>query len=342
MNASTTAPPDDTSPLRVGPYDLVPVLSIRQDDLASLFGHEPGVYVCNGPEPAWYERFGLVRKFNTSVEKKRRMFASLPAGSHWVSPTFDATTNGPTEDFRAGSVLHLGHGAARGRLAQLRQAAKVARWLFTRRDEYAFVHVYNFDLPNYLAPLAAKYLLGKRLYVDYEDDYTVTGSLPKRLAERVLRRTVTGVVCVNEGMEQHFRGKDVRVFNAFADLSYLAGMRTGFFEGMRLLYSGSLDDIRGADLVPDLVAALRTRLKQFTIRLSGDGPLRSVVESWRFPEVEYVGFLNDEDYAQELAAADACLLLQKPDHPFSKGSFPSKIDAYAKHRKPILMLVEAR
>ena len=323
--------------LRVGPYVLSPVTGIRQDDLASLFGDAPGVYVCNCQEGAWYERFGMKRSYNYAVEKKHRMFGRLPPGSKWVSPTFDPHADGDTEDFQNGPVLHLGYGRARGRAAQLVQAAKIARWLVEHRDEYAFVYVYNFYGPTYPPALVAK-LLGKRVYVDYEDDYTFLRPPAKAMLEKVLRRTPDGVVCINEGMTRYFPDKEVRVFNAFADLSYLEGTTPQLVEGMTFLYTGRLDDLRGIDLVPELVRALRERLGSFRIRITGDGPLRPLVESWDFEEVEYLGFLPEGAFGEEVAAADACLILQKPDHGFSRGSFPSKIDAYAQYRRPIWVL----
>ena len=70
--------------------------------------------------------------------------------------------------------------------------------------------------------------------------------------------------------------------------------------------------------------------------------LRPLVESWDYPEVEYLGFLNDPAYTHIMQQVDACLVLQKPDHLFSLGSFPSKIDQYAKYNKPIFILKEDR
>lgn len=326
--------------IEVGPYLLQPVTRIRQDDLSTLFGDQPGVYICNCQEAAWYERFGLKQTYNFAIEKKHRMFARLPPGSQWLSPTFDMQQAADTEDFQHGPVLHVGYGRLRGRAAQIRQTVKIARWLQRHRDEYAFVYIYNFYIPYYAAALFAQALLGKQVFVDYEDDSTFLARWHKRTLERVLRRTVDGVVCINEGMAQHFEGRPVRVFNAFADLSYLQGTTPALTEGMTFLYTGKLDDIRGIDLVPDLVKALRQRLNSFRIRITGDGPLRSVVEGWTFPEVEYLGFLPGDAFADEVRSADACLILQKPDHPFSRGSYPSKIDAYAEHRRPIWALVE--
>jgi glycosyltransferase involved in cell wall biosynthesis len=329
----------DSAPVRVGPYSLSPLTSVRQDDIRAMLGSKPGVYVCNLPEEAWYERFGGQRRHNFSIEKKLEMFTRLAPGSYWISPTFDWNVRMDTDDWQHGCVLHLGHGRLRGRAAQTLQTLKAARWLAENRGRYAYSLVYNFDLPQYLPPLAAKACLGKRLYVDYEDNYTTaSSSAAKRLAEHLGRRAVDGAICVHEGMTALFPLGRSCVSNCFADFAYTSRVDFRLRDGMRFLYSGRLDSIRGVDLIPELISALRLRIRDFTIRVTGDGPHRALVESWWLPELEYVGFLDDQSYHEELERADACLVLQRPDHPFSQGSFPSKIDAYARHKKPIFVL----
>jgi glycosyltransferase involved in cell wall biosynthesis len=325
--------------LQDGRYRLAPFVACRQDSLEEFFGREPGVYVCNFPEPAWYQRFGLKRKRNLSVEKKRETLRRMGTGSLLLSPTQDDAAPGPTSDWQNGVVFHVGNGGLRGRAGQAVQALRMVEWLAKHRQDYAYCLVYNFSPTTYLGPLMAKALLGKPILVDYEDDYTLTRPSPwKNLIEATLRRTPDGVICINESMLPYFEGKRVIVSNCLSDLSYLSSADYGWREGMTLLYSGLLDDIRGVDLVPSIVEALRARLKSFRVWVCGDGPLRPVVESWTLPEVEYLGFLDDNEYDERLQRADACLLLQKPDHPFSRGSFPSKVDMYARYRKPVYVV----
>jgi glycosyltransferase involved in cell wall biosynthesis len=327
-------------PVRLGPYWLAPVLKVRQDDLGAVLPEPPGVYVCNCPEEEWYDRFGLKRRQNPGTQKKRRMFERMAPGSQWISMTLDERAPGQTRTWQSPTgVLHLGSGRWQGRLAQVRMALELAAWLVARRGTYGYAYVYNFDEPQFLVTRLVTWLLGKRLIVDYEDDYTTCrASRWKNALEAAMRRTVDGVVCVHEAMLRYFPRTPAVVWNTFADLAYLEQRRVGLWPGMTLLYSGRFDDIRGIDLLPELVLALRGRIGTFELRVTGSGPLEGWVRDLGLPEVVFRGFVSDAELGREIAAADACLILQKPDHPFSQGSFPSKIEAYAEAHKPIFGL----
>lgn len=321
-------------------YCLEPLLEVCQEDIPSLLGPEPGVYVCECPEPEWYTHFGFMQTHSGgSMRRKRRMFSQMTKGSKWVSPTTDVPKNKCTQTWKNGHILHLAYRSLLGRLGQILQTISLFGWLLRYRREYSYCLVYNFYLPIYLAPLAVKFLLRKRLYMDYEDDYTTRRKNHfKNALERLMRQTVTGAICINEHMTRYFIGKPVRVFNAFADFKYTKSTDFSFRDGMVFLFGGTLDKIRGIELIPDLVSALRRRIKNFKILITGNGPLRPLVESWDYPEVKYLGFLDDVAYARTIKQADAYLVLQRPDHPFSLGSFPSKVDEYAEYNKPIFIL----
>lgn len=329
----------ESNRLQVGKYYLTPLTSVRHDDIPSLVGHGPGVYVSHCAEPAWYQHFRFRQNSHQHTpHKKLAMFANLSPHSVWISAT-PAPTGFRTTTWKSARILHLGTGPFQGRMAQLWQTAGLLDWLVRNRDKYGFIVVYNFYLPFYLGPLLAKLALRKKLYVEYEDDYTtVRKSNFKNFIERLLRTTVTGAICINEHMARYFLGKPVRVTNGFADLSYTASVDFNLRDGMTFLFGGTLDLIRGVDLVPQLVTALRSRIDGFRVLITGIGPLKAEVESWSIPEVRYCGLLDDASYIDAVKNADACLVLQKPDHPFSRGSFPSKIDEYARHKKPIFVL----
>lgn len=326
--------------LQVRSYWLRPLLNIRKDDLSALLGPEPGVYICNCPEEAWYEHFGISgHNYQATVEKKLRMFSQLGSGSVWISPTSPARWGDQIRTWESSRILHLGAGPLAGRAAQIVHTLQLMWQLTLRRARYRYVLMYNFYLPVSLAGVYAKYVLGKCLYVEYEDDYTKRRKNKlKNLFERLLRLACNGGICVNDNMTAYFKNKAVAVCNGFADLSYTATCDFVLREGMTFLFGGTLDDIRGVDLIPDLVRALRTKLKIFRIQITGSGPLHRLVESWKIPEVTYRGVLDEGSYNELIAGVDACLILQKPDHPFSQGSFPSKVENYAKHKKPIFML----
>lgn len=326
--------------LRVRSYWLRPLLSIRQDDLRTLLGPYPGVYVCNCPEQVWFEHFGIPgQDYRATVGKKACMFSHLASGSMWISPTSPVRWGDSIKTWQSPRMLHLGAGPLCGRAAQVVHTLQLVYWLTSERDNYRYVLMYNFYLPVFLAGVYAKYVLKKSLYVEYQDDYTKRRkNRIKNLCERMLRKTCCGAICANEHMASSFQNKPVAVCNGFADLSYTERCDFSIREGMTFLFGGSLDEIRGIDLVPELVSALQSQISTFRILVTGSGPLRGLVESWSIPEVAYRGVLDEKAYSETIANADACLILQKPDHPFSRGSFPSKVEHYAQHKKPIFVL----
>ena len=280
----------------------MPLLKVRQDDLSNLLGSAPGVYIC--------ELSGGSRN------KKKKMFSQMSPSSLWLNPD-------------AGSK----------RAHQTLQTFKIFNKLLKHRKKYDYYLVYNFSLPLFLASLIAKTLFRKKLYIDYEDDYTTQRkNYIKKLLKKILRKTVDGAICVNEHMIGYFPNKPAKVLNCFANLEYVKEIDFSLRNNMTFLFSGKLDYIRGIDLIPDLVKALRKQFKNFKILITGKGPLLSLVKTWHYPEVEYLGFLDEDLYQKTIQKVDACLVLQKPDQPFNKGSFPSKIDEYARHKKPIFIL----
>ena len=340
LNPTTDSQHDSAPVLRIRSYCLRPLLSIRRDDLRTFLGPCPGVYICICPEPAWFEHFGITgQDYRATVNKKACMFSHLASGSAWISPTPPTRWGRWIRSWQSPRMLHLGAGPLCGRAAQVVQTLQLLWYLTRRRATYRYVLMYNFYLPLFLAAVYAKYVLGKSLYVEYQDDYTTKRRHSiKNVFERMLRKTCCGAICVNEGMVSAFAGKPTAVCNGFADLSYTAHCDFSIHDDMTFLFGGSLDDIRGIDLVPELVFALRSKITTFHILVTGSGPLSGLVESWTIPEVTYRGLLDDNAYNEAIADVDACLILQKPDHPFSRGSFPSKVEQYAKHKKPIFVL----
>lgn len=328
------------SVLKVRSYWLRPLLSIRQDNLSAILGSDPGVYICSCPEPEWFEHFGIPKQdYRATVDKKVRMFSHLAAGSVWISPTSPVRWGQWIQSWQSARMLHLGAGPLCGRASQIAHTLQLIWHLTKNRNGYSYVLIYNFYLPIFLAGIYAKYVLGKSLFVEYQDDYTKKRkNRLKNVFECLLRKACSGAICVNENMTSSFKNKPVAVCNGFADLSYTGSCDFSIREGMTFLFGGSLDEVRGVDLIPELVVALRSKISAFHIVITGSGPLKGLVRSWNIPQVTYRGVLDEKAYSEAIAQADACLILQKPDHPFSRGSFPSKVEHYAKHKKPVFVL----
>jgi len=302
--------------IAVGKYHLEPLLSIRQDDISGLLGIGPGVYICDCPEAEWYRHFGFKEKQRIGiVRKKRRMFLQMGKNSKWISPTSDVPNGKHTVMWKNKNILHLGYrGHLPLRISQILQTISLFKYLWQHKQEYEYCLVYNFYLPFYLAPLAIKILFKKKLYIDYEDDYTLQRkNWLKNYSEYLLRKTVNGAICVNKNMLSYFKKTPTRIFNGFANLEYTKHANFSLSDGMNFLFSGTLDKIRGVELIPELIVALRERIKNFKIFITGSGPLQSIVEGWDCSEIKYLGFLDNLNYQNIIKKADACLVLQKPD-----------------------------
>ena len=322
-------------------YKLVPLRAIVQDDIETLFRNAGrGVFICGYPDDEWHSVHGITPDLNYSTLKKRKIFDMLQEESAWISLT-ECKQNIPTRSIVIDGIDHIGS-SYRGRLKQIHMLVQLINRLRGLRKSIDFVFHYNFDLPGYLGAMLAKYIWHKTIYVDFEDDYT-TRQRPawKQFITKLLFKTPDEVIVVNEKMSLHFPKINTTVFNGFADMSYSEKADFSFREDMILLFGGTLDDIRGADVLPDLVEALRKRIRRFTIVVTGTGPLASIVAAWNIPEIKYYGFVSENEYVSLVRSADACLVLQKPDHPFNAGSFPSKIDYFALLKKPIYILERA-
>lgn len=319
-------------------YKLRLVRSVTQEDPASL---DQGrfVYLTRFATDAIRQRRKVSANVNEATRKKRRIFEALGRRSFILSLVRDRV--GPIRyhpECHDGNVIHASCFSGYG--SDVLNNLMLAAYLIRHRAGFDCLMTYNLYAFSILPVLVARLLLGKRVYVDLEDDYTMReGYLGTRVSFSFLRRMLHGGILINEQMQRFFGNRQrTVVLNSFADLSYAEDLCLR--EPVRLLYSGSLDYIRGADLIDDLKMALDNAGIEFEIFITGKGPLQSHVEevARQDARVHYEGFVSEERLEELLSLSDAGLVLQKPDHPFSEGSFPSKIDLYAKHNLAILAL----
>jgi glycosyltransferase involved in cell wall biosynthesis len=331
----------DTPPLKIRineHYSLAPLLEVEKDDITPIFKHGRGLYICNFPHEAWYAYHNFNQTSNYSIEKKEKFFELMKKGSILVSPTQDSKIKRPTRTIKIDKVLHLGSRFT-GRWGQISMAIKLIKWLIIHRKSYDYCLCYNFDPVELIAAFVAKYVLGKRIVIDFEDDYLLQSKNKYyKLYFGFAKKIPDTVICINRNLMKYFPNQEVYVFNGFIELSYTKSLNFNLKENIKLLYSGALDEIRGVDLIPDIVKTLRKKHKKFTILITGSGPLEEEVRQWDFEEVKYLGFLSNEEYNKVLQEAEVYLVLQRPDHPFSMGSYPSKIEFYSHYKKPIFKI----
>lgn len=323
-------------------YVLEPLLHVEKDNISHFLSREVGVYICSFPSSEWLDYYNLKVSKNYSSQKKQRMFSLMKKGSFLFSPTEIDTDIYTPKKFSSNNILYLSSIFINSRLKQIDYSFKIIQEIWRVRNKISYVLYYNFGMPIFFTSLIVKYLFGKKIYVDFEDDsILLRSSNLKNVINKWLYLIPDYVICINQNMRKCFRPKtETHVFNGFIDMSYAKNLNFDFFENQVFLFAGTLDEIRGVDLIPSIVLELRKYINDFTILISGSGPLSNLITSYEYSEIKYLGFLNENEFENILKISDAFLVLQKPDHPFSKGSFPSKVEYYSKHKKPIYVLKE--
>lgn len=321
-------------------YKLSPITAIDKDDIHSVLSVGKGVYVCSFPDEAWHKHYKLDIKKNYSIQKKRKMFELLSKDSIIISPTEVNTELRATKQLKINNVVHLSSYFKKSRLKQIEYSLRLCFYVFTNRKKLDYVFYYNFEMPIFFTTWFIKHILKLKIYVDFEDDYTLISRNPlKNWLNKQLFKIPDFVVCINKEMTKHFNiNTKCLVFNGFIDLSYINNISVDLNEGCNFLYAGSLDEIRGVDLLPEIVRSLKSKISAFKIRVTGSGPLEEFIKNVNIPEIEFLGFLSEDKYTEVLQNSDCFLVLQKPDHSFNRGSFPSKIEYYAAFKKPIYSL----
>ena len=321
-------------------YDLSLLNEVQKDNIEFYLKKGKGIFICNFPDSHWHSLYNFKISRNYSINKKNNLFHCLSNNSILVSPTEIDQNVYTNKNITCGRILHLKSIFTFSRLKQIEYSLRLLVFVFKYRKQYDFILYYNFEMPIFFTAFIFKFILNKKIYVDFEDDYSLLKrNLLKNSLNKLLFKIPELVICVNKEMINNFSSKTkCLIFNGFIDLEYMKQLDCKLNENSKFLFAGSLDEIRGADLIPDVAIALRKKLKNFKIYVCGTGPLEKYLSRLNISEIEFKGFLNDLEYDELLNECDCFLVLQKPDHPFSKGSFPSKIEYYSKFKKPILSL----
>ena len=322
-------------------YVLRPLYNIDQDEIKDILFKPNGIYICSFPDSIWHKKMNLEILTNYSISKKNNMFKAFGLNSIMLSPTQVINQNYKCETFTNGNVIYFGSKFLNERLKQLHYFFKILLYVYKNKKNIDFIMYYNFGLPIFFTSIPFKYLFKKKILVDFEDDYLKvnTRSIFKNIITKyILYNIPDTIICINKNMKNYFNKKEVLVFNGFIDLKYMLNTNINIIDNSIFLFAGTLDNIRGVHLIPELLIILRRVVSNFKIYITGTGPLENLVKSWNFKEVIFLGFLQESDYENILKQANYYLVLQLPDHPFNMGSFPSKIEYYAKYKKPIFRL----
>ncbi len=310
----------------------------NNNNIEFLFKNGIGVYLVNLPTPKWYDFHKLSPQKNYSEKKKLKFFSLMKKGSFIVSPTEVEEYQIKTNYFEEENIFHFSN-LKEKRISQVFMTFQIIKFLFKRRKFFEYCLVYNFYPCEMMVAFFVKFMLQKKIIVDFEDDYTkINKSILYGIYFNLVKFIPDKIICINELMKNHFDKSKCFVHNGFFNLNYYKNINTEFKDNCKFLFSGTLDEIRGVDLIPDLINSLRKKVNNFKLIITGSGKLENLVKSWDFKELTYLGYLDECEYETLIQEVDFCLVLQKPDMPFNAGSFPSKIEYYAKFCKPIYIL----
>ena len=319
-------------------YNLILFNKKNNSNINHLFSKGIGVFLVNLPTKNWFELHNIIPKKNYSEKKKLKYFNLMNPGSFVVSPTEIEDLKMKTISFHENNIFHIGHIKSK-RISQILMSINIIKLLIKKKDTFDYCLVYNFYPCEIIVAFFLKLFLKKRIIVDFEDDYSkINKSISYNLYFKFVKHIPDITICINEKMTSYFKKNNYVVHNGFFNLDYYSEINTNIRDNCKFLFSGTLDEIRGVDLVPDLIFTLRNKIKDFKIIITGSGKLENLVQSWNYEELIYLGYLEEKEYELLIQQVDICLVLQKPDNPFNEGSFPSKIEYYAKYLKPIYIL----
>ena len=196
-------------------------------------------------------------------------------------------------------------------------------------------------------------MLRRAAVLIYEDlDYfpgdarTPLGKAVVIAAERLCVRRSDGVISVGHRLARLRRsqgGKVVTVIPNGADLTLFNRPRVPH-RRFALVYSGSLADWSGLDLVLRSLTLLRDRIPDVRFIIAGDGPRRSTLEEiatrLRLEEnVEFLGRVSYGDLPDVFAQADVGVAMLAPTD-LTRPAFPLKLAEYLVAGLPVIVTAD--
>jgi len=210
------------------------------------------------------------------------------------------------------------------------------------------VMFYNFR-PETLGPAwLAKLFLGARIIGQFEDGLHLLYSQfsPRRWIFRLTyelgKRLSDGFTLVNSALLGEFRSGVSAVVPFILpeeSRSRVRPIRVNLKdkEIIHVGYAGGLDRERGAGIFLQAAWSLRSH-PRFRFVIAGRGPLlaRVQAQSKEQPNLNYLGFLNEEEMQAQLSRLEILVNPQPLSHPFARYSFPSKVMRYLLLGKPLV------
>lgn len=206
---------------------------------------------------------------------------------------------------------------------------------------------YNFRIWTLLPAVAMKVLFKTKIICQYEDGYHVLYSKlsPRFYYFNILyligKKFCDGFTLVNSRLLDIFPAERSVVI-PFILNNYDNQKQNVIYDlkgkdKVNLLYAGSLDYERGADLYLDAALMMKNN-SRLHFNIAGKGYLEEkiITASNNNDNISFLGYLNESDMNIALERMDILVNPQKLGLYFAVHSFPSKIKTYLQMAKPII------
>lgn len=330
----------DLEGIKISSYKTEIVKEVRRDDTNKL-SEGRFAYVTRFGDDEVISKRNLKKHTNEAIKKKENIFNSFNNKFKIFSITND-NTGLPKfhKEIIKKNTIHMV--CFSGFLSDFINTIILVYYLIKYREEYDNILFYNTYFVYLLPIIIAKFLLNKKVFLDFEDDYSVRkGFYRTKLTFYLVKNLFDGVILINKHMSKYFKINNTVVVNSFEKLHLDDNKLEKDYRCLNFVFSGSLDNIRGSDLLIDLNEKFESLNFNYNIFITGKGKLESKIKNYCKGKnnIFFEGFVSEKRLTNILENCDIGLVLQKPDHKFSLGSFPSKIDLYSKYDLLVLRLV---
>ena len=231
----------------------------------------------------------------------------------------------------------------KGIIQWITSIVSTALWFLKNTNRKDIVVVYNF-LPRTAIPIIfSKLFRNYKLIVQFEELYGYMDSLYKPLfwlLERFSLQNAIGFITPSHHIAdivRKYRGNNVRIVMSYGypTIPIFNHHTQQSPTRLQLIYSGNLDSERG---VLNLINQI-PHIKDFAdLTITGKGPLSTLIErlSQTNDNLKFLGFVNEDQYVDELSKMHVCINPTLTDSDFSKYTFPSKVVFYISHSKIVL------
>jgi len=198
-----------------------------------------------------------------------------------------------------------------------------------------FLVLDNYEITSVLAAWLCRIFYGSRVILDFEDGRHLIDHgwqlISYRFAEFLGRPLINGAVLAHPLLGKRLRPKTPRIVIPGFFSSSEPKEKIFFKDVVRFIYAGTLDSVRGIDLLLEVIQCLPR--SGWRLDITGSGPLESRVRDVaslpsNVDKVFFHSLLNNADHSKLLHQSHVGLNLQISADPISSVTFPSKIFSY--------------